>query len=237
MKRKPLYQLVMNSILERIESGEWKPGTRLPTEIAFCKEFSASRMTINRALRELSSQGLIYRVQGAGTFVSNQMPQSAELLDIHNIATEIEQRGHRHTSTVHLLQEEKADNFVATSLGLEPGASVFHSVVVHREENWCIQLEDRYVNPEVGPDYLLQDFTKITPNKYLMRLGPIEQTEHIVEAMMPDERIQELLKISEKEPCLLLHRRTWTHSKVATRAWLYHPGSRYRLGTQFSAKK
>jgi GntR family transcriptional regulator, histidine utilization repressor len=51
------------------------------------------------------------------------------------------------------------------------------------------------VNPYVTPNYLSQDFKKLTPSHYLFQIGPLTKAEHVVEAILPDEQIQELLKI------------------------------------------
>jgi GntR family transcriptional regulator, histidine utilization repressor len=109
-------------------------------------------------------------------------------------------------------------------------------MILHFEEGWPIQLEDRYVNPDFAPDYLAQDFTSTTPNAYLMSLGPLDRAEHRVEAIRPTAAVQRQLRISADEPCLLLHRRTWSGRHIVTRAWLTHPGSRYRLGAQFPGR-
>jgi GntR family histidine utilization transcriptional repressor len=66
-----------------------------------------------------------------------------------------------------------------------------------------------------------------------MACAPAERVEHVVEAIRPDAETAASLRITESEPCLLIHRRTWSRHVVATRAWLTHPGSRYRLGGAF----
>ncbi|HTJ94738.1 MAG TPA: GntR family transcriptional regulator, partial [Pararobbsia sp.] len=62
----PLYDQVKRYITDRMERGEWSSGTRLPTEQELVSELGVSRMTVHRALRELSTQGLLRRVQGVG---------------------------------------------------------------------------------------------------------------------------------------------------------------------------
>jgi hypothetical protein len=48
-----------------------------------------------------------------------------------------------------------------------------------------VQLEVRWVSPALAPDYLEQDFTKVTPNQYLMRAAPLQKVEYRVEALLP----------------------------------------------------
>ena len=96
-----------------------------------------------------------------------------------------------------------------------------------------MQFSDRFVNPSVAPDYLAQDFTRVTPNAYLTRIAPIQEAEHVVEAVLPTPQDQRLLVFGPNEPCLLLNRRTWSFGMVATKTLLLYPGSRYRLGGRF----
>lgn len=228
------YERVKEFVIDKIMSGEWPVGHQVPTEHVLVTQFGVSRMTVHRALRELMSEGLVRRQAGMGTFVSDERP-SLDLVEVKNIAEEIQKRGHMHSSVVHLLQLERASTSVAESLGLRPQSKVFHSMIVHLENHWPIQLEDRYVNPKVAPDYLEQDFSDHTPYAYLRTIGPLERVEHTIEAIRPTPTMCSLLKISEEEPCLLLHRRTWSRGMVASRAWLTHPGSRYRLGANFGS--
>jgi GntR family transcriptional regulator of arabinose operon len=66
----PMYQQILNEICARIVSGEWPAGTQLPTEAEFEMELQVSRVTIRQALRAAVEEGLIVRLPGKGTFVS-----------------------------------------------------------------------------------------------------------------------------------------------------------------------
>lgn len=122
---------------------------------------------------------------------------------------------------------------IASEMGLKPGEHVFHSIIIHKDGNCPVQFSERFVNPVIAPDYLNQDFTLVTPSRYLLGLAPLQETEHIIEAILPDEKLQKALHIKESEPCLSLYRRTWSFGKVATRSRLVYPGSRYLLGGRF----
>src|SRR4029450_8931829 len=134
-------------------------------------------MTINRALRELTLDGRLIRVQGVGTFVAEPKPISA-LFEVRNIADEIAPPAPRHSAQVLTLRKEKANGDIARSLGLKTGDAVFHSVLVHSEDDMPVQIEDRYVLPASAPDYLAQDFATQTPYVYLMATAPISEAEH-----------------------------------------------------------
>jgi GntR family transcriptional regulator, histidine utilization repressor len=224
----PLYQQVKDHILDRIARGALGEGDAVPSENELTRDLRVSRMTANRALRELTADGVLRRVQGIGTFVAAAKPQS-ELLEIRNIAQEIAGRGHQHSAIVHLLRRERADEATARVLGLSKNGAVFHSIIVHCENGTPVQVEDRHVNPAFAPSYLKRDFTKTTPYEYLTGLGPLDAAEHVIEAIPPDPQLQRLLQIRPNEPCLLLTRRTWSNGIVVSSARLTHPGSRYRL--------
>ncbi|WP_287185058.1 histidine utilization repressor [Paraburkholderia sp.] len=227
------YEQVKRHIRDTIESGARQPGDRIPSELDLVASLGVSRMTVNRALRELTSEGLLTRVSGVGTFVAETKPQST-LLMIAHIGDEIRSRGHDYTCDTLLTQRETAPAGVSNALGLAPGASVFHVICVHRENGLPVQLEDRYVNPATAPDFIQQDFSAIRPSEYLYATVPAHDIEHIVDAGLPTRAEAGLLKIALEEPCLTLVRRTWTSGVAVTYARFVHPGSRYRLGCRFT---
>ena len=230
--RSPLYMKIKNHILEHIESGAWQGSMRVPSENELVKKFKVSRMTTNRALRELTDEGYLVRLAGVGTFVADLKAQSHPL-EIHNIAKEIIERGHEYSAQVLTCGMVKASASQAIKMNIEEGSEIFHSFIIHKEQNIPIQLEDRFVNPAVAPYYGDQDFTEITPYEYLMSIAPLQKVEHVVKAIMPSTEIRDFLKMGQSEPCLLLERRTWTKGNVASTAQLYHPGNRYELSGRF----
>ncbi len=228
----PLFQQVKNYIIQRIEEGEWPHESRIPSENQIVQQLGVSRSTTNRALRELTAEGYLVRIQGVGTFVAPRKPHFT-LLEIRSISDEIKRSGGTHSAEVHLLTEEKVSPQLAMAMELPEDASVFHSIIVHRNNGQPFQLADRYVNPELAPDYLKQDFTRITPSEYLFRMGPLTEAEHTIEAILPDEQTRHYLEMDDNEPCLVIHRRTWSNRLVATKAVLIHPGSRFRPSNRF----
>lgn len=60
----PAYQQIKRYVVERIAKGDWKPGAAIPTEAELVKEFGVARMTVSRALRELTAERVLTRIQG-----------------------------------------------------------------------------------------------------------------------------------------------------------------------------
>ncbi|MBI0678395.1 histidine utilization repressor [Citrobacter koseri] len=228
----PFYEKVKQTISDNIASGVWRPHDRIPSEAELVAQFGFSRMTINRALRELTDEGLLVRLQGVGTFVAEPKGQSA-LFEIRSIADEIAARHHQHRCEALTLEQTQANALQATALNVREGTLIFHSVMVHYENDLPVQIEDRCVNAGVVPDYLAQDYSQTTPHAYLSLIAPLTEGEHIVEAVRATAEECALLNIKEHDPCLLIHRRTWSASHIVSHARLLFPGSRYRLQGHF----
>lgn len=228
----PLFQQVKNYIIERIDSGVWEEETRISSENQIAQTLNISRSTVTRALRELTSDGYLVRIQGVGTFVAPTKPHFTHL-EIRSISDEIIAGGGKHSCDVRLLTQEVTSPQLSTDMGLHEGSPVFHSIIVHKSNGIPLQLADRYVNPSMAPRYLLQDFRTITPSQYLFQMGPLTEAEHKIEALMPDQSTRELLEMSDNEPCLVIHRRTWSNNLVATKATLIHPASRFKPSGRF----
>ncbi|OZG71362.1 histidine utilization repressor [Hahella sp. CCB-MM4] len=231
MSGKPRFQQVKDFLLSGIENQRYPVGSRIPTEMQLAQQFNVSRMTVHKAIRDLVNDGHLVRYQGQGTFVCESKPVSS-FADIRNIAEEIAERGHQYSNRIVKLEQIKASSQVATQLGIRTGSDIFHSRIVHLENGIPVQLEERYVNPAFAPEYLAQDYRKITPNQYLTQTSPASDAEHIIEAILPDELCCELLEIQPEDPCLRVHRRTWSQQHLISSAYLTYPGSRYRLQSE-----
>ena len=228
----PLYARVKDHILDNIHSGAWAPGSRVPSENELVETFGISRMTANRALRELAGDGYLARVPGVGTFVKKQTARTS-LMELRNIAEEIEARGHTHSSRLVTREKITANQALADEFEWKSPQALFHLVVVHEENGLPVQLEHRWVNPLIAADFLIQNFTKQTPTAYLLNTIPVDELEHSVAAILPDATQQKLLGITPHEPCLALHRRSWSRGQVVTVATLIYPASRYALHSRY----
>jgi len=231
----PLYERIKRGILAKIESGAWGRDQRIPSENELVRALGVSRMTVNRAFSELADDGVLVRIHGVGTFVGGA-PPLAPLMEIRNIADEIAERGHRHSASLLCREVALAPAEIAEQFGMPSGRRLFHTIIVHAEDDLPVQLEDRYVSPAAAPAYLDQDFTLATPNQYLMEVAPLSAGEHLVEAALAQDWECRHLRIDPGEPCLLVRRRTWSEGRLVSSARLLYPGTRYRLGGRFESR-
>ncbi|MFT5808549.1 MAG: GntR family histidine utilization transcriptional repressor [Moritella dasanensis] len=228
MNSSPRYIQIQDFILEKINTHVWLPGNKIPTELELTKQFNVSRMTVNKAIRDLVNQGLLERTPRLGTFVCQKKVESS-LSDIRNIADEIRQRGKTYSNKILRQVTIPADDEIAMRLGVRIDTAIFFSEIIHYEDDTALQLEVRWVNPQFASDYITQDFSLATPNEYLTKNCPLSSIEHTVEAVMPIASIQQHLNLTALQPCLLLNRRTWSKQDLISVALLYHPADKYKL--------
>ncbi|MFD2167228.1 histidine utilization repressor [Thalassotalea euphylliae] len=232
----PKFTVIKQHICDNIESGNWPQHTKVPSENELAEQFAVSRMTARRALQELTEQGLLVRSQGAGTFVATFKSQSS-LLEIKNIADEVESRGHEYRSVQLVLESRPINEELAILLNCERDKPVFYSELLHFENGEPIQLEQRFVNSKLVPTYLKQNFNTVTPHEYLSAVAPLTEATHEIEAVVADKVQCELLGIEPSQPCLRVKRRTWASQGVVSVAILTSPGQKYRLGGHIIIEK
>ena len=229
----PLYQRIKQAIEKRIDTGQWAAGTAVPSENQLVADTGASRMTVNRALRELAQQGKLRRVHGVGTFVA-EAPRHAQLIKLKSIAEEIREQGKTHHAEVLVLKQIEADELLATGFSVPTATPLFYVELIHFQDNVPIQLEKRAVNPSLVPDFLAQDFSQTTPAEYLIEQLRADEMEHVVQAITIDLKTSRRLQIPVNEPCLKLKRRTWKGEKVVTAVEMIYPSSRYDLRARYN---
>ena len=226
------YQQVKAFVKAQIACGAWRSGDAVPSESSLQQQFGISRMTANRAIRELAVEGLVTRIRGSGTVVAQLNRISSQLVfrDIHE---EILARGHAHSVHVVRIESLKASASLARTLRMRTAGRVFHSVLVHFENGVPIQFEDRLVNPAAAPGYLAVDFEKITPTHYLLAVAPLSEASFSIEASLPTDQEARALHIAVGEPCLVMTRCTVSGPHVASLARLVYPGLRYSFAGKF----
>jgi len=227
------YIQVKNYVLAGIGNGSWGVGERVPSENELVDLCKVSRMTARRALQDLLLEGTLVRIKGKGSYVA-QEKQHSSLLQINSISNEIKNAGNTHRLEQLSLTKIKADAEISKLTGIAENENIFHSQVIHYQNQKPIQLEYRWVIPSAAPDYINQDFLSQTPSEYLTKIAPVTEAEHKIEAIIGNHEIRQCLAIDKDEAILLLNRTTWCGSQLVSYAKLFHPGDSYSFGTKFS---
>lgn len=116
----PRYGHLKNEIKKKIENGEFLPGQCLPSERDFCIEYNMSRMTVRQALNDLQNEGLVYRIQGKGTFVYSRKIEQY-LSKLTSFTEDMQERGFVPGGTILSIEEKAASIEIAKCLQISPG--------------------------------------------------------------------------------------------------------------------
>lgn len=81
----PLYKQVYENLLEMINEKKWQPGELLPSERELSAMFNVDRLTVRRSLAMIAEEGLIEKIPGLGTRVTNLSLHINENLNSHNL--------------------------------------------------------------------------------------------------------------------------------------------------------
>ncbi len=234
------YLRIRDYITTSIESGTYLPGQRIESEIAIAKRFEVARMTANKAINSLVGDGVLERIKGSGTYVKRRS-HDYSLLEIHPIWTTIAASGKEHRSVVlsltsistkeaersspfsGLIHGDSPDPFTELIEQSEMPETFYHVEVLHFSDEIPLQFESRLVNPAIAPDFVEQDFRKITTTDYLTAVAPIEAAAFKITAQKPTTRVAQLLAIDDGGWTMTLHRVTTSHGQFASVSAMAHP--------------
>ena len=141
----PLYHQLMQRLAEDIERGKYPVGSRIPPEHELEALYKVSRVTVRRALSELTAEGLLEKKQGKGTFVSTPRI-SQDLKSIHSFHDACKLNGFRGGTILVHVKEVNADDSDICELELREGSKVVETLRVFP---WPIPILRTKTLPEV----------------------------------------------------------------------------------------
>lgn len=191
----PLYAQLKASIVNAINQGILSSGDKVPTEEELCERFGISRPVIRQAYSELSSEGILHRVKGIGTFIREKEIQSHFFQTISTYEEDIRRVGL--SPEVKILQREIIDTAgpFQTLLNLPPEAEVIHIRFLYLGNKVPFCLVDSYVPHALFP-FLLSKALESTP---LYQLLESDYSRIIVQAI----RTVDAIIASDKEAVTL----------------------------------
>ncbi|MEW2918930.1 GntR family transcriptional regulator [Ruegeria sp. ANG10] len=225
------YKDIKKTVLSRIRSGEWQPDSLLPNEQDLAVEFSCTRTTVNRALRELADEGYLERRRKAGTRVLSA-PQRQARFTIPMVRDEVEAMGGTYRYALVSSKLETAPEWLSARLALSAGQSVMHVRCMHFNGNTPFQFEDRWIVTASVPQVEQADFSQIGPNEWLIHTLPFTNVELSFLASRADATIAGFLDVPEGEPVFTGERITWLQGQPVTFAKMFFAAG-YRMTTQF----
>lgn len=136
----PLYHQLMQRIAADIERGTYPTGSRIPPEHELEELYQVSRVTVRRALAELTGEGLLERKQGKGTFVATPRG-SVKAKNLHSFHDACRMNGAIPSTDVIHVKEIISNAADAAELNLNPGSRVLETLRVRRADGEAVVLE------------------------------------------------------------------------------------------------
>lgn len=218
---------IRDEITASIQSGEWRPGDRVPTEQELAVRYGCARATVSKALGELAASGLVERRRKAGTFVAHPPVHSA-VMTVPDLAELIAARGEAYRWELASIETAEAGDDL-------PAGPALRIEGLHMAAGEAFALERRFIALGEVPEAAGADFAKEAPGTWLLGHIPWTQARHVIRAVTPTRKEAGLLTIGASLACLELDRTTWRAGRVVTHVRQLFRGDRFDLVAEFNA--
>ena len=213
----PLYQQIKGLILQSLQSGEWKPGEAIPSEMDLAGRFRVSQGTVRKAIDELAAENLVVRRQGKGTFVATHAEQHVQyrFLKLQPDNGDAQSEGPAERTIIDC-KRLRASADIARALSLRSGDPVlqvrrvlaYAGVPTILEELWLPGAPFKGLTAERlsnynGPMYALFE------TEFGVRMVRAEES---IRAINPDAEQASLLKVDATTPLLSVERVAYTYN-------------------------
>ncbi len=206
----PLYLQIKDALKQRILDGDFAAHERLPSESELMKMFGVSRITVRQSLRDLHSDGLVFSVQGKGTFVSK--PKAVQDMQrLQGFGEAMTPKGYE-TSTRVLFQDyTRPSQEVADAFSISRGHRVYEVKRIRYLNREPISIDHSFFPAEIGARLehqdLAQDIFPLLENRFGETLGYADLK---IGAIAVDEEHARALNVQAHSPCLRIIRAVFT---------------------------
>jgi GntR family transcriptional regulator len=215
----PLYQQIKVLILQSLQSGEWKPGDVIPSEMDLAARFRVSQGTVRKAIDELAAENLVVRRQGKGTFVATHAEQQVQyrFLRLLPDSGDTTSEGPAERRIIDC-KRQRAPADIARALGLRSGDAVLQVRRVLAFQGVPTILEDLWL-----PAAPFKGLTAERLDTYRGPMYALFETEFGVRMVRAEEKIRalaaaepatELLSVKAGEPLLSVERTAYTYNDL-----------------------
>lgn len=201
----PMYHQLKKILRDRIEQESLLPHTRLPSERELQEQYGVSRMTVRLAMRDLVSEGLIYREPGRGSFVAPPRV-SRRFVSMISFTEELKIRGFQPSSKVIEAKEIPAKGTVAERLQLAPGTPVVRVRRIRYADGEPVGVNTSHLRADLCPNVLQENLAEgslytLLERRYGLR---ITRAERVLQSMTCPAPLAEMLEVRPGEPVVQL---------------------------------
>jgi GntR family transcriptional regulator len=208
----PLYTQIKEILKQRILDGDYEVHERLPSESEMMKLFGVSRITVRQALRDLHTEGLVFSVQGKGTFVSRPKVVQ-DIQRLQGFGEAMTPQGYETSARVINVQEMRPNQDVADALKLQRNSTVIEVTRIRYLNHEPISLDQSYFPRNIGQSLLGRDLTQdifpMLENEFGIAL---EFAELKIEAITADGAIGQHLNAETGSPILRIQRLVYSEN-------------------------
>ncbi|MFK7997661.1 MAG: UTRA domain-containing protein [Granulosicoccus sp.] len=219
--RSHTWQDIQERIRANIRNRIWSPGDLIPGEIELAEQYGCARTTVNRALRELASTGVIDRKRKAGTRVALQKTRRVSA-EIPIIRAQVEDQNRAYRFDILKKENVKPTHRIKQAMQIGPGCKVLHILSVHYADDTPYIYEDRWVNTQTISEINKVDLSKTSANEWLVQHVPFTSGEFFIAACKAGTAVAKALEINIDEPVLNSRRVTWLEDQSVTNVNLYY---------------
>lgn len=199
----PLYHQLRTLIQRKIETGHILPHESIEPEWKLSKRYKISRTTVRQAMKELERDGLIYRKQGKGTFVSGPKI-SQKFITLTSFTEECIAKGLKPSTRVLEAKLVSANNVISKDLGIKKGERVIRLYRLRFADKKPVGLNLSYISYRLCPNLLEEDFRerslyRIIEEKYDVKITKVKR---LMESVQADDHISKMLRVKVGDPIL-----------------------------------
>lgn len=210
------YSQVKKDIEYKITHDVYKVGDKLPTNVQLCDIYDVSRITINRALAELESEGYIEKHQGKGCYVKFK-EISQDMSNFYSFTDELKKMNMEPGSIFVSLKLMKPDNEISAALDIRNDEMVYRLKRLRLANGAVVAFDRSYIPEKYIPNFKKEmlnenngSLYETLTNNYGFRPNHSEET---IEAIIIDDYAAEIMNMEAKSPALLVKRVSYYNDK------------------------
>ncbi|SHH15985.1 GntR family transcriptional regulator [Virgibacillus chiguensis] len=220
----PLYRQIANKIKEDIIGSKLAKGDAIPAEAKLAKTYEVSRVTVRQAIKLLVEEGLLYSIQGSGTYVAHNKVEH-NILHLQGFTEEMQKLQNNPKNEVLEFKLTDPTDEVQEILNISSNEKVYYMKRLRYADHEPFLLEESFLPVDLFPDFSIEVIKKSKYN-YIENKGyTIDKRYGELIPILPNEELKKILQLQDNQPLLFLKAFTvfedgkpFEYSKV-----YYHP--------------
>ncbi|MDQ2091136.1 GntR family transcriptional regulator [Marimonas arenosa] len=219
---------VLEEIRNRVLTGRYGPGDKLPRDEDIAAELGCARSTVQRAMRDLADRGVVERRRKGGTRVRPD-PVTRAVFDIPVARNEVESRGGSYGYQLIRAAIEETPPPVAAALDMRAPLPMLHVEALHLMNSRPFLYEDRWVLTRTVPEIETVDLGVVSANEWLLANKPYSRCDLRFSAETAGDRVAAIMGLEGGEALFVIERTTWSgDDPITTVKAVYAPGYHLR---------